>query len=685
MELFTRHLGPGTLRTRAFAPLALFSLVVLARPAIAQMCSESNNYVIGSGSLKAQGGVEAAGDCCSLCYAHGPECKAYTWDSVSRECTLKDNTNVTTVEQGKVSGATSPLPYELRCANETTQPGVCNVCSHCCTDGLTSNQCSSCAANCRNVPWPGELWARPRIHYSPPCMRLGGWHDIAGALTYKGAHHVFPGCDAMMGGWHHGVTEDLVHYREVPGAPRRVVETYAGMYSYMTPCSGFVTVDDDGVACAGFRQCGSDRGVEGGQAWDVPMEIRCAKNDNLNEWGDPIYLFNVSYYRPVPYDPPRPWKDLDGNWYMLLSLDACNGTTDGVPCAEGAAVGIFKGTDRLHGKGARWERLGTFYKTNKTVIKEGHQTRETTTAAFAGAFFGDPYNYTTRVLFNNPGGNGGGEGCCDGNTDYTVGKAKNGGPFVPYEDVNYNGGLNMLDWGGFGLNLSKTDSIGVEALRGDIGRGFAMARPFGSDPNQVTVPGRRVIVGWHVNDNGANAVSLTRELTLSDDLQLLQQFVPEYESLRIPQTYARTVAGDGEPRGHLRSPVTGQQIEVVARFEAPGITAKTAPFGVRVLGCPNQFTEFKFWPEFGLFVVDATQQGNKAPRAGPLPLTDIITMHAIVDRNIIEVIVNNRTALTVSTFPGAEECGGVSLFGVEENGVRASMDVWQLEDANNIV
>ena len=43
MELFTRHLGPGTLRTRAFAPLALFSLVVLARPAIAQMCSESSN------------------------------------------------------------------------------------------------------------------------------------------------------------------------------------------------------------------------------------------------------------------------------------------------------------------------------------------------------------------------------------------------------------------------------------------------------------------------------------------------------------------------------------------------------------------------------------------------------------------------------------------------------------------
>ena len=39
----------------------------------------------------------------------------------------------------------------------------------------------------------------------------------------------------------------------------------------------------------------------------------------------------------------------------------------------------------------------------------------------------------------------------------------------------------------------------------------------GRIPTKSQCPGRRVIVGWHVNDNGANAVSLTRELVRSDD------------------------------------------------------------------------------------------------------------------------------------------------------------------------
>jgi hypothetical protein len=52
------------------------------------------------------------------------------------------------------------------------------------------------------------------------------------------------------------------------------------MDSEITPCSGFVTVDDAGAPCAGFRQCGSNKGTTGlnpaAQSWDVPMEVRTA-------------------------------------------------------------------------------------------------------------------------------------------------------------------------------------------------------------------------------------------------------------------------------------------------------------------------------------------------------------------------------------------------------------------------
>ena len=40
-------------------------------------------------------------------------------------------------------------------------------------------------------------------------------------------------------------------------------ETYEGMDSQQSPCSGFVAVDDEGTPCAGFRQCGSTKGATG--------------------------------------------------------------------------------------------------------------------------------------------------------------------------------------------------------------------------------------------------------------------------------------------------------------------------------------------------------------------------------------------------------------------------------------
>ena len=65
------------------------------------------------------------------------------------------------------------------------------------------------------------------------------------------------------------------------------------MESDITPCSGFVTVDDNGTPCAGFRQCGSTKGVPGGAGWDVPLEIRCATNEFLTDWSDPIWLYDM--------------------------------------------------------------------------------------------------------------------------------------------------------------------------------------------------------------------------------------------------------------------------------------------------------------------------------------------------------------------------------------------------------
>ena len=52
----------------------------------------------------------------------------------------------------------------------------------------TDPGCKTVGGKCV-APYPGNAWQHPKIHQSPDCLHLGGWHDMAGALTYKGEHH----------------------------------------------------------------------------------------------------------------------------------------------------------------------------------------------------------------------------------------------------------------------------------------------------------------------------------------------------------------------------------------------------------------------------------------------------------------------------------------------------------------
>lgn len=181
------------------------------------------------------------------------------------------------------------------------------------------------------------------IHHSPPCVRGGGWHDVAGALSLgEGDHHIWQGCGS---GWGHSWSPDLVRWQFIAIAPHAMLETYEGMASDSTPCSGFATLDDAGRLCAGFRQCSSTHGTTGlnpaAAAWDVPLELRCAnvssqiRGPPVLDWSAPHYLYNPYYHtNPLPYDPPRPWREALPNgsgyiWRSLLSTHGCNDTQHG--------------------------------------------------------------------------------------------------------------------------------------------------------------------------------------------------------------------------------------------------------------------------------------------------------------------------------------------------------------------
>ena len=110
--------------------------------------------------------------------------------------------------------------------------------------------------------------------------------------------------------------------------------------------------------------------------------------------------------------------------------------------------------------------------------------------------------------------------------------------------------------------------------------------------------GRRVLIGWVQDDprdqDVAASQSLSRDLSLSDDYELLQAFVPEYQQLRQPATFEQTsvvAEADSSSRSSSSSSsstvvtahsVGSMQIEILATFTFT--TMPTHLFGITALG-----------------------------------------------------------------------------------------------------
>ena len=174
--------------------------------------------------------------------------------------------------------------------------------------------------------------------------------------------------------------------------------------------------------------------------------------------------------------------------------------------------------------------------------------------------------------------------------------------------------------------------------------------------------------------------SLARDLTLSADYELLQQFVPELTVLRMPGSHTRHVFdGSGDDDGSslpANVKIRGsQQLEVVATFSWAASFEPSAAFGVTVLGGVANIT---------IDCAKAPCQGHVNGKGGPImPLkTQSVTLHAIIDHAIVEVIYNNRTAMVVYAYPPSAAAKACSLFGVG-SGVKGTIETWELKQANN--
>ena len=182
-------------------------------------------------------------------------------------------------------------------------------------------------------------------------------------------------------------------------------------------------------------------------------------------------------------------------------------------------------SDALHGPDANWRHLGALFTTSLDVLPSAHLRKEFTTSNFFGGIPGDPLDGRTRVITN------GGAAEDGGSTEYYIGTQEPGSKFVLGRGEH---AVGMIDWGSF--VAVDGSSRGLAGLRGTHSRGQSMCRTLGGDANQVAVKGRRVMVCWMGGPGGAEPrhsgwptqalQSLSREISLSSESELLQQFVP---------------------------------------------------------------------------------------------------------------------------------------------------------------
>lgn len=519
-------------------------------------------------------------------------------------------------------------------------------------------------------PYPGPAWLQPRVTNRAPCVQTPNWHDVAGAIVADdGSWHVFQGSNECFGvapGWSHQVSTNGVDWSNYGIEP--TLSALAEPYGASSPCSGFMVRDDDGVPCAGFRECGG--AWPGRSNTQVPLELRCAQSADgaktMTNFSAPEYMFWFYFNRNLPYDPVRPWKDTDGQWYATISADACNKT---VPCAGGGALYLFS-SPKLRGPGANWQPSATtpiMFASPWTVLTPYDPTaiesNEFVTSGYFGNLAGDPLGGRTRCFTNNVFNAG-----FAGTTAFFCGTQAAGGPLV-VDDANPLS-RGMIDWGTFSIHdASKT---GVAALKGN-GRGpYKMARTLSpSSANQVLEPGRKIITAWL--DGGGfgqgQAVSLPRDLSLDAKTgELLQMFSPELAQLRL---------GSGDPAG-----VQGLQVEIFASFTVSAGADAAAVFGVAVLqsedGEDEQRVSFLLGPQL---VGAASAAGPLMPAVTTGAAATVVTLHVIVDHSLVTVIANNRTAITTYVAPRDANSTGISLFGVDGTTISATWQAWALRDA----
>ena len=468
---------------------------------------------------------------------------------------------------------------------------------------------------------------RPLYHFLPPSNWM---NDPNGAIFWKGKYHLFyqhnpngPFPDRIH--WGHAVSEDLVHWADLPIAiaPEEGGPDEIGCWS-----GG--AVDNNGVPTLIYY--GNPGGIclATGDEEMVNWK-KCPENPVI-----PAPAEGTVEWRP--HDPCA-WKEGD-TWYSLSGSYV--GHPPKVIGASRDAAFMFRSPDLIH-----WEYMGLLYE----LGEEGD--------CAVPDFF--PLGDKHMLLFASHTRGG----------QYYIGSYANQ-RFTP----EHHGRLNFTTFDrtpGASLTLFTSGDLIAPISWGDASGRRVMIAWIAEGRTEAA----QRASGW------AGILSLPRVLSLNADGTLRIEPLPDLQSLRADHRRFTDLPLAPAAFQHLDE-VQGDCLEISAVLEpqdaeAMGLKLRRSPGG-------EEETLVLYKPAESRIELDVTRSSLDASAIGretqgtslELASGEPLELRIFLDRSVVEVFVNSRLCLTKRIYPSRPDSLGVGLLAHGGIAMLRSMDVWKM-------
>ena len=472
---------------------------------------------------------------------------------------------------------------------------------------------------------------RPAYHFIAP---YGWMNDPNGAVFWKGRWHLFyqysPGTFTTgyaMAHWAHAVSDDLVHWSDLPIA--------------LAPTPG--TCDEKGC-WSGTSLVEEDRVIANYHAHQGGNCIATCSDEMLVSW-------EKSPTNPViPFDPamtydPCIFKD-NGAYYSV------SGRITGAQYGDGRdqefngkdIAYLYKSFDLDH-----WEYIGPLY--------EGGVFTEPGEDCACPDFFPIGGKHMLLFLSHNTG------------TQYYIGTFENE-RFTPeiHRRMNFTKPLPLL-WG--------------MGTAGDFSAPISWAGPNGRRVMIAWITEGRTIEAMK-EAKWSGILSIPRDLSLGDDGLLKIKPSPELEILRKDHKSLTDISLKADESITLEG-ISGNMIELMAKITPPA----NGKVGFKVCQSPDGSEETVITVDIdaGTLTIDPSHSSlrsdvtGKGAQVAPFVLTpgEELELRIFIDRSIVEVFANGRQSVTKRIYPSKPDSLGIQAFSIGADSTIRSIDSWQME------